>query len=57
MLSHAYTPEPSGAPRCRQGARHQGAWVEGALRRLNVTLCKGNDFLFRANLHALCRRW
>ena len=22
---------------------------------MHVTLCKGNDFLFRANLHAFCR--
>ena len=21
-----------------------GAWVEGALRRLNIALCQGNDF-------------
>ena len=33
----------------------QGAWVEGAPRRLSVALCKGNDSLFRANLHAFCR--
>ena len=26
----------------------KGAWVEGALRRLSVALCKGNDFLFHA---------
>ena len=29
-----------------------GAWVEGAVRRLSVALCKGIHFLFRANLHA-----
>ena len=29
--------------------------VDGALRRLSIALCKGNDFLFRANLHAFCR--
>ena len=33
----------------------KGAWVEGTLRRLSIALCKGNDFLFRANLHAFCR--
>ena len=33
----------------------KGAWVEGVLRRLRVALCKGNDFLFRANLPALYR--
>ena len=33
----------------------KGAWVEGALRRLSVALCKRHDFLFRANLHAICR--
>ena len=33
----------------------KGAWVEGALRRLSVALCKGNDFMFWANLHAFCR--
>ena len=33
----------------------KGPWVEGSLRRLSVALCKGNDFLFRANLHAFCR--
>ena len=32
-----------------------GAWVEGASRRLSIALCKGNDFLFRANLHAVCQ--
>ena len=31
----------------------KGAWVEGALRRLNVALC--NDFLFQTILHAFCR--
>ena len=31
------------------------AWVEGALRRLSIALCKGNDFLFRVNLHAFSR--
>ena len=30
----------------------EGALVEGALRRLSIALCKGNDFLFRGNLHA-----
>ena len=30
----------------------KGTWIEGALRRLSVALCKGNDFLFRDNLHA-----
>ena len=33
----------------------KGAWIEGALQRLSVTLCKGNDFLFRTNLHAFYR--
>ena len=33
----------------------KGACVEGALRLLSVALCKGNDFLFPANLHALCQ--
>ena len=37
------------------GRVSKGAWVEGALRRLSIALCKGNDFLFRANLHAFCR--
>ena len=37
------------------GRVSKGAWVEGALRRLSIALCKGNDFLFRANLHACCR--
>ena len=31
------------------------AWVESELRQLKVALCKGNDFLFRASLHDLCR--
>ena len=34
------------------GRVSKGAWVEGALRRLSIALCKGNGFLFRANLHA-----
>ena len=33
----------------------KGTWIEGALRRLRVALCKGNDFVFRANLHSMCR--
>ena len=33
----------------------EGAWVEGALWRLSVSLCKENDFVFRANLHSFCR--
>ena len=33
----------------------KGAWIEGALRRLSVALCKGNGFVFRANLHSFCR--
>ena len=33
----------------------KGAWIEGALRRLSVALCKGNDFVFSANLHSFCR--
>ena len=37
------------------GCVTKGAWVEGAMRRLSVALCKGNDFLFRTNLHAFCR--
>ena len=37
------------------GRVSKGAWVEGALRQLSVARCKGNDFLFRANLHAFCR--
>ena len=37
------------------GRVSKGAWVEGALRRLSIALCKGNAFLFRANLHAFCR--
>ena len=32
-----------------------GVWVEGALRRLSVALCEGNDFFFRENPHAFCR--
>ena len=37
------------------GRVSKGAWVEGALRRLSIALYKGNDFLFRADLHAFCR--
>ena len=33
----------------------KGSWVECALRRLSVALCKGNDFIFRSNLHSFCR--
>ena len=33
----------------------KGAWIEGALRHLSVAMCKGNDFVFRANLHSFCR--
>ena len=33
----------------------KGAWIEGVLRRLSVALCKGNEFVFRANLHSFCR--
>ena len=33
----------------------KGAWVEGALRRQSVALCKGDNFLFRANLHTFYR--
>ena len=33
----------------------KAAWVEGALRRLGVALCRGQDFIFRANLHSYCR--
>ena len=33
----------------------KASWVEGALRRLSVALCKDMDFLIRANLHAVCR--
>ena len=29
--------------------------IEGALCRLSVALCKGNDFVFRANLDSFCR--
>ena len=31
-----------------------GVWIEGALRRLSVALCKGNYFVFGANLHSFC---
>ena len=31
------------------------AWVEGALRRLSIALCKGNAFVFCAKLHTFCR--
>ena len=37
------------------GRVSKGAWVEGALWRLRIPICKGNDFLFRANLHAFCQ--
>ena len=53
MLRHVCAPEPSGAP-CRRRIT-MGAQVEDALRRLNIALSKGNDFLFRANLHAFYR--
>ena len=33
----------------------KGAWIEGALRRFSVALCKENDFAFRANLYSFCR--
>jgi hypothetical protein len=33
----------------------KGAWIEGSLRQLSVALCKGNDFVFRSNLHSFCR--
>ena len=33
----------------------KGGWIEGALRRLCVALCKGNDFVSRTNLHIFCR--
>jgi hypothetical protein len=33
----------------------KGAWIEGYLRQLSVALCKGNDFVFRLNLHSFCR--
>ena len=32
----------------------KGAWIEGALCCLSVALCKGNNFVFRANLHSFC---
>ena len=37
------------------GRLTKGAWVEGSLRQLSVALCKGNDQVFRANLHSFCR--
>ena len=37
------------------GRVSKGAWVKGALRRLSIALCKGNDFLIRANLDAFCQ--
>ena len=37
------------------GRVNNGVWVEGALRRLSITLCKGNGFLFRDNLQAFSR--
>ena len=36
------------------GRVSKGAWVEGALQQLSIALCKGNYFLFQANLHAFC---
>ena len=36
------------------GRATKGGWIEGALRRLSVALCKGNDFVFHANLHSFC---
>ena len=52
---HAQTPRRrhTRQQRC-WGAAGKGAWVEGALRRMSVALCKGNDFLISANLHAFC---
>ena len=44
---------PLGRQASDSGRVTKGARVEGALRRLSVALCKGNDFLFRANLHDL----
>ena len=33
----------------------KGAWIEGALRRLSVAVCKRNEFVFSATLHSFCR--
>ena len=38
----------------------KGAWIEGALCRLGVALCNGNDFVFRTNMLApssVCTCW
>ena len=46
---------PHGAPAINIGCAIKWGWAEGALGRVNSTLCKGIGFVFRAELNTCCR--